>query len=455
MPLSTARDEHNPLYLLSAALVLAGCTLWSNSLSGVSGPVIAALLAEVYALCLVGGVALLTRIELRRPAVMLALLALLYQWDLTFHTETAVFLGDTGYATTAVWAALFVGKLHLLERALRIRLAPHAWLAALLAAAGLALGPRVLPWLGERGAGSLVALWFFGLGVLAQRQEATLTAPADAELDVDPTLLRRLTRATWWIPAALLAAHLLFLAKDHRIGLVGVVVTAPLLLVRRVRDERAAWLLVAISLIVAMPGALAVTALLSAAALLLRAFAPQLPRVPAQPARPAPLSNEVSLDPYRLGGAPPEVAPAVPTPLPPVVAAISTAERDRLVVGAVFALHLSAWTLGWTGGTWPVHRLLLDLLLAAAVLGVTIRSRRAYPLLPLAACWIDLGMRAHVLSLPRSGAQWGLTAVSLGFLLLGGSLATSYRRATRRGERRDHALAEARELHHHRALPLR
>ncbi len=430
MQLSPARDEHNPLYLLSAALVLAGCTLWSNSLSGVSGPVIAALLAEAYALCLVGGVALLTRIELRRPAVMLALLALLYQWDLTFHTETAVFLGDTGYATTAVWAALFVGKLHLLERALRIRLAPHAWLAALLAAAGLALGARVLPWLGERGAGSLLALSVFGLGVLAQRPGPTFVTPA-APSPVDPTLRRRLTRAIWSIPAVLLAAHLLFLAKDHRIGLAFVVVSAPLLLVRRVRDERAAWLLVAGSVgvcLVVMPGALAVAALLSAVALLLRAFSPQLPLVPAQP---APLSNEVALDPYRLGGAPPEVAPAVPIALPQVAASMSTAERDRLVFGAVFALHLSAWTLGWTGGNWPAHRLVLDLLLAVAVIATVARLRRAYPLVPLAACWIDLGMRAHVLSLPRSGAQWGLTAVSLGFLLLGGSLATSYRRATR------------------------
>ena len=275
---------------------------------------------------------------------MLALLALLYQWDLTFHTETAVFLGEVGYATSAAWAALFVGKLHLLERALGVRLAPHAWHAALLAAAGLAIGPRVLPWLGERGAGSLLAAWVFALGVLAQRPQATLTARSGAALEVDPWLLRRLTRATWRISAALLAVHLLFLAKDHRIGLPFVAVTAPLLLVRRMRDERAAWLLVTGALGVSfavLPGALSVAALLSAAALLLRAFAPLLD--------------------------------------PPTAAV----ERDRLVVGAVVTLPLSAWTL------------------------------------------------RHALSLPRSSAQWGLVAVSLGFLLLAGSLASSYRRVAR------------------------
>ncbi len=295
MSTSSGDGDQNPLYLLSAALVLAGCTVLSNSLpDGLVGPVGAALVAELYALCLIGGVALLTRLELRRPAVILALLALLYQWDLTFHTETAVFLGSVGYLTSGAWSALFVGKLLLLERALRLRLARHAWLAASIAAAGLVVGPRILPQLEARAAGALVTAWLFVLIGLAQQRGETLLLREPA---TDLPLLRRLTRAVWALPGALLAGHLVFLAKDHALGLAAVLPMIPLVFVRRVRAELHVWALVVGMLVVTglvMPGAFSMIALIAAASLALRANSPLL----APCARPAaPITNEVSVGP--------------------------------------------------------------------------------------------------------------------------------------------------------------
>ncbi len=191
--------EYNPLYLVSAALVLAGCVLWSNGLAqedGLAGPLGVAVAAEIYAVALVGGAALLTRIGMRRPAVMLALLAVLYQWDTTLHTETCAYLGRPGGLATAAWLVLFGVKLWALAWALRLRFERPFVIAACVAAVGLALGPRVLPDLGGRGAGALLAVWVFTLGALYRPGGIESIAPLDAW---GRTVLRRATLAAWLV----------------------------------------------------------------------------------------------------------------------------------------------------------------------------------------------------------------------------------------------------------------
>lgn len=128
--------EYNPLYLLSAALVLGGCFLLSRGLASDESPFVSlgiTLVSEVYAFGLLGGAALLTRIGPRRPAVMLALLFALYQWDLTLHTETCAYLGATGRWAAAVWLAVF----HLLAQE---HLLPPPWTAAQWGATFVGLG---------------------------------------------------------------------------------------------------------------------------------------------------------------------------------------------------------------------------------------------------------------------------------------------------------------------------
>ena len=84
--------EYNPLYLLSAALVLGGVTLVTRGLANSASAfelVGVGAIPELYAALLIAGAALLTRAGTRRPAVLLALIAILYQGDLTLHTETS------------------------------------------------------------------------------------------------------------------------------------------------------------------------------------------------------------------------------------------------------------------------------------------------------------------------------------------------------------------------------
>lgn len=78
--LHTTFVTYNPIYLASAALVLAGLWLVSHDLAtrgglyglGVSG------IAELYAIALIGSAAILFRTGQRRVAVMLGLLAAVY-----------------------------------------------------------------------------------------------------------------------------------------------------------------------------------------------------------------------------------------------------------------------------------------------------------------------------------------------------------------------------------------
>jgi hypothetical protein len=419
--------EYNPLYLLSAALVLGGCFIWSSALTrqdslveslGIAG------VAELYALALAGGAALLARIGLRRPAVMLALLFVLFQWDLTLHTETCAYLGAAGAWASAAWVALFGAKLHLIARALRVRFARGAIAAALVAAIGLALGPRVLPSLGERGAGAIVALWAFALGALHRENAVT------SVIDLSPwghIVLRRATRAAWLLSGALVGVHVFFWWRDHAIAISSVLPVMPLLFVQRVRSEARTWALVVGTLVVTgavLPGAFCVTALLSAGALCLRALSPTF----ASDAVDSP-PQEALEQPYRAGFAP-TCSPV------PVVAYVGPKERARAFAGALFMVYLAAWTLRWAGGPWPAHVIVLDALLTAVVLLFAWKARARGALVPLGASYLHFVLQAHLVSAPRTSGEWGAAAVALGFALLGGSLGASYR-FSRRASARD------------------
>lgn len=426
--------EYNPLYLLSATLVLGGMILTSRGLAhegSLYGELGVAAIAELYAATLIGGAALLTRIGHRRPAVMLALLTVLYQCDLTLHTETCTYLGAVGVSATMGWLALFVAKLYALAWAMKLRVSRAAYATAGLAALGLAVLPHYLHGLEPRSATALVALWLFGSfslhGVASTNADSgaggvTSAVPLDAW---GTTVLRRGVRVAWSMGALLFVGHVAFWSTQHPITLAALLPVAPMLAVRRARSERQAWALVVATLLfvgVAMPSALALAAIMAAGALVMRALLPSVrssasktlaPRDEAGPYR--------ALDPER-----PAVLTAraiVPTALVPV----ERAERMRLLTGALFAVYLAVWTLGWTGGAWPAHVLALDLAMAVVVALLAWRARVRVALVPFAAGVAHLVVQAHLIPAPRSLLEWGATAVGLGFALLLASLAASYR----------------------------
>ncbi|MEA2753444.1 MAG: hypothetical protein QOI41_7587 [Myxococcales bacterium] len=442
--------EYNPLYLLSATLVLGGMILTSRGLAregSLYGEIGVAAIAELYAATLIGGAALLTRIGHRRPAVMLALLTVLYQCDLTLQTEASPYLGGVGTAATTAWLALFMAKLGALAWAMKLRVSRAAYATAAFAALGLAILPRYLHDLEPRSASALVALWLFGTftlhgaastGTSASEGNSDSTSGVTSAVPLDAwgaTVLRRAVRASWSLGALLFVGHVMFWSTQHPITLAALLPVAPLLAVRGVRGEAQTWILVVATLLfvaLAMPSAFAVTALMAAAALVVRALLPGV-RSPASAASPAVLPRDEA-GPYRAfdafdAGDPPRPAPAAAAPVfvPPSFVLVERAERMRLLTGALFTLHLAVWTLGWTGGDWPAHVLALDLATAAVALLFAWRARVRVALVPLAAGAMDLVVRAHLVPAPRSLLEWGATAVGLGFALLLASLAASYR----------------------------
>jgi hypothetical protein len=427
--------EYNPLYLVSAALVLGGCFLWSRGLvqnESLTGQLGIAFVAELYAASLIAGAALLTRIGLKRPAVMLALIAVLYQWDTTLHLETCAYLGAVGTWAAALWSLVFAGKVYALGWALHLRFDRRTLAAALIAAAGLALGPRVLPALGGRGAGALLAVWVFALGALYRKGGIRSLVDLDAW---GRTVLSRATRAAWLLSGAVLGLHVLSWCTDHVIFLTAALLTVPLLFIVRIRSEARMWPIALGTLLVAAwvePGAFFVTSLLAAAALCLRAIAPAFASI--LEAAPPDAKRPEGGAPYRAANEAARAPDARSFRVAPML--VEPAERARCFAGALFAAYLAAWTLGWSNGPWPSHIVALDVALAFAVALFVWRTRTRAALLPLAASTLHFAIKAGLLPRPTGSVAWGKTAIAFGFVLLFASLFTSYRtRAYAEGRR--------------------
>lgn len=429
--------EYNPLYLVSASLVLGGMVQLSRGLAleGVLfGPLEVAAIAEAYAFALIGGAALLTRIGQRRPAVLLAFVTALYQSDPTLHTETCAYLGAGGVGALAstVWLALFLFKLGALAWALRLRVERGAWAASGLGALGLAVGPHVIRGLDARAGGLFVAALVFAVGAAAP---PTTARAATSLVALDPwsrTVLRRSLRAVSMGWAGLLGVHVVFWSTQRPIDLAPALLALGALAAHRARSERRFWAVLAVGVVVATlvaPPLASVAALFAALACVRRAFA----LVPA-PIGPAPAADaEVARppSPYRAGddaSEPPRarVVGAAP-PLEPLFVRAGARERARLAVGALFGLYLSAWTFGWRGGPFPDHALALDGALALATLVLAARTRAWLPVAPLAATSGHAFVVAGLVPVPRTSLGWGASAVSVGFVLLLASLAASYR----------------------------
>ena len=410
--------EYNPIYLLSAGLVFAGCFLWSRDVvqeGSLKSALGIPLVAEIYAMSLVFGAALLTRIGMRRPAVLLALIAIVYQWDTTLHTEACAFLGTPGAVAALAWLVIFAFKLFALGWALRVRFSPFAVAAAMTAAVGLVLAPRVLPLVGERTASALLAAWVFTLVSLHRRDAITSLVPLDAWGE---TVLRRVTRAAWIMSAGLVGLHVIVWMVNAELSLAPTLLALPLLAVQRARSERWAWASVAGSLAFAAlghPSAFSALAILAAIALALRVWAPLFAPVVV-------VTAQTATTPYRAGE---ELVVTRASEVPPD---LDPSERARAMSGALFATYLGAWTWRWSGGPWPAHVLALDAALALAIAVAVWRTRmRASLLVPFALDVVHAAFSLQLVPVPRSASGWGATVIGLGFFLLGGSLAMSYR----------------------------
>jgi hypothetical protein len=372
--------EYNPLYLLSAALVLRGVNLLSHGLAS-AGHVYAEIgvpaVAEAYAWALIAGAALLTRTGLRRPGVMVALLAVLYQGDLTLHTETCAYLGAAGWVASGVWLASFVLKLRALAWAVRLRGSRSAFFVPTFGALGLVVVPRWVQHLDAHAASALVALWLFA--VFASHMWTACRVDSAVTLDDwGKTVLRRSLAATWILWGSLALLHVAFWLSSRRAEPSVLMVLPALLAAPRMKRESHAWGAVLGTLAVtlaASPGFFGLAAFLSSVVLAKRAFD-----------------------------------------------AVRTGQRaSTLGVGVLACAYLTVWSFG----PFPDHMLWLDGVFASSLVLAAWRLRAYIGLLPLGATLAHHAVRASILTVPVSTLEWGTWSVVVGFVLLGATIGAS------------------------------
>ncbi|HKO48664.1 MAG TPA: hypothetical protein VJV79_13125 [Polyangiaceae bacterium] len=418
--------EYNPLYLLSACCVLVGVNELSQGLSHspYSGVGVAAV-AELYAWALIASAAFLVRLELRRPAVMLALVVAVYQCDPTLHTETCAYLGGLGVVAGAAWLASFVAKIVVLASAMRVRLSRPALLVPTLGALGVLLFPPLLRQGSAISMSSLVALWLFALFALGFWGSFRITSLVGLD-DWGRTVMKRTVSATWAIWAVLTLGHAWFWASEFELRSTLIVPVALLLSTRWMPRESSAWLAVAGALLcgILMPPFFATIAGMAAITLALRALRQPIESPAHEPGACEGNENE------HFGGRDFGFA--------------QRPERMRLLVGSASVLYLSGWTMGWAGGVLPAHAWWLDTLFTAVLLGMVWGLRAYVALVPLALSYLHLGVQAGTVSLPRTRAQWGLTEVGLGFALLATAVLTSWQSRNARTQGRS-SLADTSE----------
>ncbi len=412
--------QYNPIYLLSAALVLGGMTLLSRGFAGkgsLYGELGVAAIAEVYAFALIGGAALLTRIQLRRPGVMLALLAVLYQCDLTLQTETCAYLGSVGVLASAGWAIVFGLKLRALAWAVRLRLSRSAFGVPVFGALGVAVIPHLMAHADAQTSGSVITIWGFVLAVSAlwSAREVTSVVNLDAW---SRTVMRRALRATWIIWAVLLLFHVGFWQKEAALALPLALPMAALLSTRWIRREGTIWLIVGVTMLVtatAAPESFSLFACMVAIVLGLRALR-------------QPVAQRIAKTKYHHAGpyrTPADEDAPQPCQIRHAFTRAGPATLVRLLSGTVFALYLSVWTIGWSGGAWPAHLLALDALLTVAVALLVWKAGARLILVPLGVTYFHFAVQAQLVSAPTTALGWGAACVGLGFALLAASLVGS------------------------------
>lgn len=448
--------EYNPLYLVSALLVLVGMFVTSRGLAEegtTASQVAVGAIAEMYAIALIGGAALLTRIGQRRPAVMLAVLTALYQVDLTLHTETCVNLGGLAPWATAGWLTLFVGKLFALAWAMKVRLGASVVATAVAGAFGLAMFPYFASMVDHRSATVVVGIWLVALVLVAPVRGARADRPEGDEVTslvpLDPwgaIVRRRTVLAIWGIWAVGLVGHVCFWSNEGKVAFGAILPALVVASTRAIRGERTVWLVVGanVGLVwlcelnsVASVHWLSFEAFVAAFVLAVRAVrgARSVRAMMARGEEAVARAYAADAGPYRMGVEHAMDAETRPIDGPPTAAMIAAARASaaRFAIGSAFALHLSAWTARWSGGPFPAHVLALDVGLILVVALVAWRERTFSALVPTVFVVGHGIVTTHVLPAPESLVGWGVSVVALGFVLLLGSLALSYRLRERSG----------------------
>ncbi|MCA9670387.1 MAG: hypothetical protein KC503_32550 [Myxococcales bacterium] len=410
--------QYNPLYLISAAAVLAGLYLISRDLSEQSGQAAdhwISFFTEGYQFALIACAALLYRRRgLRRPALMLALIAVAYFCDLTFETQVAALRGDVGLVFALIWLALTLVKLRALAWAMELRISRSGYALVALGAGGLVLMPQLLArgLLGPYGSAA-VALFAFGLGLVAQLLPPRVDSEDAALDDWGKTVLARARLASWAILGAAVLGHMMWWSYSYKLFSPTLpLAVAGFLFAARAQLARSVWVLVAASVLpVAFgePHHLWCVSAMAAVALLLAARRERV------------VGRRLERSPHAEGASPYRLEEQVhDTPL--------LARHDVAMYTAAACFAYAALWLGladYAGGPLPPHLLVVALPLVAAGLVAALWRRALSPAAAAIALGLSTLYQRELVGTPQSAFGWGVLLVFVGFAALLCGLAVS------------------------------
>ena len=206
--------RYNPLYFVSAACFIFGVLLVSKGIQnveGIDGQILLTGVIELYQIGLLAGAFILYRIFNQvRPAVILAVMNIVFLFDCTYQTEHLSFAEFIGEISSVIWVLLFVAKILALIWIFRLKVPVVGFILPVLAAIGIAAGPYLLyytyidavvihllmTWYGV----VLAAVFFWFRPVVGCRN--TLNERCN-------TVLARITNAAWMIWAGFYLFHLI------------------------------------------------------------------------------------------------------------------------------------------------------------------------------------------------------------------------------------------------------
>ena len=388
--------QFNPLYFISAMCILFGVFLVARNIETLApkSPERAQLMLfaiiQAYEWLLIGGAVLLAqRARVVRPAVILALLEVVFLFDCTFRLESIAFLGPLAYWLAAAWCLLTLLKVRVLKAALRLQLPGRVQAAVGAGALGIVMA---IYWLSQAGTDKLLVLQFaawYGtlvMVLLGWRLPAIPSALAESQTQV--LMAHRCVRGGFRLLAGFYFYHL----WSYILLAAGPEVTGPALLpqagaflllqvVKRPRDVDL-WKFAVLTFGASLPAPSAVpyAALLLAAVLGYRVW----------------------------GGA-----------------------RSGVAVAAALAAYTGTWLFGMTVWSHPLPQLPALLSwqtvgLAAALVAIAWRLRDPLALAVLGSGIVYVCYRRGASWLPDSELTWGMLLLTAGFVALGAGIAINW-----------------------------
>ena len=370
---------YNPLYFISALCFVFGVFMVSRGLDNIDwadGQVVLTGVIELYEFALLAGSFFLYRIASQtRPAIILAILNIVFLMDTTYQTEHLSFVPGYGGLITAFWVLLFALKLWALTRIFHLKTTFIVFAVPVLAAIGVAYTPYLLYHQLLDSTLTIFILTAYGslLVIMILAFKPTVACPSQKDFR-SRLILARIFNAAWLIWGGLFVFHLVSWIRFFDIPVYPAVFAPVLLILPFVGfREELAWIgcMAAMFLAITQPPLFWIVTLMAASVLSLRG--------------------------YQM-------------------------RRTRILTGAIIAFYLGLRTLGWEEFPFPDHELWHTVVAGAGLVTISIVLRSGIPLLVfclgLALLWTS--------DRPHDMIEWGAFLISVGFATLIIGIITSW-----------------------------